>query len=212
MFGFTRRRKWPELPFDEIKKRAQVLVIDDEDFAYKLLFNRDGYRLDKWDDIDDLPKLENGYYDLILLDIQGVGREHSHEQGLGVLKHLRAVNPVQIIVAYSNADWSLRYQEFFRMADATLAKGADYVEFKRTVDNLLKQRFSLGFYLDKIVSVLGDETGDPRHMRELAEKAILTGKTRDIEKALKIGVEKTELVTTVLSIVKSAITLAAALC
>ena len=33
MFGFTRRRKWPELPFDEIKKRAQVLVIDDEDFS-----------------------------------------------------------------------------------------------------------------------------------------------------------------------------------
>ena len=98
------------------------------------------------------------------------------------------------------------------MADATLAKGAVYVEFKRTVDSLLKQRFSLGFYLDKIVLALGDEVSDPRRMRALAEKAILRGSTRSFEKALKGGVEKTELVTIVLSIVKSAIALAAVLC
>lgn len=212
MFGIVRKKRWPDLPFDEIKKRAQILVIDDADFVYGPLFDRDGYRLDKWDDVEDLSKLEDGYYDLLLLDIQGVGRELSQEQGLGVLRHIRAVNPAHLIIAYSNADWSLRYQEFFRMADATLAKGADYVEFKRTVDSLLKQRFSLGFYLDKIVLALGDEVSDPRRMRALAEKAILRGSTRSFEKALKGGVEKTELVTIVLSIVKSAIALAAVLC
>lgn len=33
----------------------------------------------------------------------------------------------------------------------------DYVEFKRTVDRLLAERFSLGFYEGRILAELGDQ-------------------------------------------------------
>jgi CheY-like chemotaxis protein len=97
------RPQWPTVAFDEMKKRARLLVIDDNDFPYQSLFDRDGYTLDKWNDVDDLSKIESGYFDIILLDLQGVGIAQSAEQGLGVLKHIRRKNPCQILIAYSNA-------------------------------------------------------------------------------------------------------------
>jgi CheY-like chemotaxis protein len=158
---------------DELRRRARILVVDDQEFAYLSLFRRDGYNVDKWEDVVDLQKLESGYYDLILLDIQGVGREHSADQGLGILKHLHRAAPAQIVIAYSNADWSLKYQAFFSMADAVLAKGKDYVEFKRTVDTLILRRFSLEFYVEKVVSLLGEDIQDHAKLRDVARRSIL---------------------------------------
>ena len=83
MWSLFKKPTWPEISLDEIKKRARLLVVDDSDFPYQSLFGRDGYTLEKWPDITDLPKLESGYFDIVLLDLQGVGREQSKEQGLG---------------------------------------------------------------------------------------------------------------------------------
>jgi CheY-like chemotaxis protein len=99
---FNKKTNWPSMKFEEMKKRARILVIDDKPFAYSKLFKNDGYNIEKWDDIKDLPKLETGYYDVILLDIQGVGTKQSVDQGFGILRHLRRENPSQIIVAYSS--------------------------------------------------------------------------------------------------------------
>ena len=209
MFGFFKRKKWPKLSLEEIKKRSRIVVIDDDAFTYKILFKRDGYTIDKWNDVTDLTKLETGYYDIILLDIQGVGRDLSKEQGLGILKHLRQVAPTQIIIAYSNADFSLQYHEFFKLADATLAKNADYVDFKRSVDDLLQKRFTISFYLDKIVGIVKDDVADTQQIRQIAEKAILSRSTEKLEKYLKANIEKAEAVTAVVSIIKSVMTIAA---
>src|SRR4051812_27525384 len=123
-----RGRKWPRIDPKEIMKRARILVIDDEGFPYISLFQRDGYTIELWEDIDDLQALESGAYDLILLDLRGVGRDISSAEGFGVLRHLRRTSPAQMVVAYSNADLSLAYQPFFDEADATLHKTTDYVE------------------------------------------------------------------------------------
>jgi DNA-binding response OmpR family regulator len=173
MFWKRKKQSWPDMPFDEVKKRARLLVIDDDVFAYLELFKADGYAIDHWPDVQDLTKLENGTYDLILLDVQGVGKSISpSEQGLGVLRHLRAVAPAQVIIAFSNADFSLKYHDFFSQADATLPKSADYVDFKRKVDELLKERFSLGFYVSRIVSVAGASAFDRPKLEKEAAGAI----------------------------------------
>jgi CheY-like chemotaxis protein len=174
LFGFFGNRKdWPTLTLEDIKKRARLLVIDDEDFVYRSLFEIDGYVMDKWDDVEDLSKLEQNFFDVILLDVQGVGVKISAQQGLGVLEHIRHTAPAQLVIAFSNADFSLKYQKFFRLADATLSKGADYVEFKRKVDELLLKRFSLGFYVDRIAAVLGASIDDPDRLEKETRKAIL---------------------------------------
>lgn len=181
---------WPEISFEEIKKRSRLLVVDDIDFPYQALFTRDGYTIERWPDVLDLPKLESGAYDIVLLDLQGVGREHSSEQGLGILKHLRHVAPAQVIIAYSNADWPLKYQEFFLLADAVLSKTSDYVDFKRKVDDLLSQRFSLGFYLSRIHHIVGPTIADGEQLDRLVKGSIASHSTEKLHDFLQShGVE-----------------------
>jgi len=160
-------------------------VIDDQAFPHIVLFKKDGYTVQQWKDVEDLASLENGDFDLILLDLLGVGRKHSSDEGLGILKHIRDRSPAQIVVAYSNADIPLSSQPFFRDADAVLHKTrADYVEFKRTVDDLLDRRFSLGFYLDRIGATLGDAAPQAPKARKKARQAILTANTESLQRYL----------------------------
>jgi CheY-like chemotaxis protein len=168
-----RARDWPRVDHPEVVRRSRIVVIDDSEFPYLKLFRRDGYNMDKWNDVRDLPALERGEYDVILLDLQGVGRSlSSDDQGLGVLAHLRETAPAQIVVAYSNAEWSVAYQSFFESADAVLHKTKDdYMAFKRTVDQLLTERFSVGFYVDRAMAELGDMATDD--LRKRTRQAIL---------------------------------------
>jgi CheY-like chemotaxis protein len=201
---FRRQREWPQLQHDEIVKRARLLVIDDGELPYLKLFRRDGYTFDKWSRVKDLPALEAGKYDVVLLDLHGVGLAESADQGFGVLGHLRKVNPAQIIVAYSNAEWSVDYQGFFRSADAVLHKTKDdYVSFKRTVDGLLDQRFSLGFYIARIGKEL-QGSGAPEATLRKAEKAILGGDLRSLERYLSKRVDDEVTVERVLAVAQVA--------
>lgn len=185
MFRFWRRSDaWPSLSLEEIRKRARLLVIDDEEFVYKSLFENDGYVIDKWNDVENLSKLEDNYFDIILLDVQGVGSALSADQGLGILQHIRERAPAQIVIAFSNADFSLKYQTFFERADAVLSKGADYVEFKRKVDGLLVQRFSLGFYVNRISAAIGNHIEDQERLERETRKAILRNRPSDFRKFL----------------------------
>lgn len=206
MFSFLNKRSWPNLSEAEIKKRARILVIDDLDFPYLSLFKKDEYTIDKWNDVDDLEKLETGYYDIILLDIQNVGKSHSTEQGLGILKHLHNVNPAQIIIAFSNADWSLKYHEFFQLADASLPKSGDYFEFKRTVDRLMRDRFTLNFYIDRIAKQAGKTLHDDPKFKKLAAAAIQGGSLRKLEDYLRSTADNAEAVALGLKVAKVAVT------
>lgn len=208
MISFFKKKSWPEVPLTEIRKRARLLVIDDAEFAYQSLFERDGYTIEKWPDVIDLPKLEAGFYDLILLDLQGVGREQSTEQGLGILRHLRRTVPAQITIAYSSADWSLKYQEFFDLADAVLAKGADYVDFKSTVDKLLQQRFSLGFYITRVQELVGQTVNEPERLDSLVRGAVLNGSPKKLQDYLYDKSTDPQTITRVLDVIKIAIGIA----
>jgi len=169
--------KWPVLPLEEIQRRSKILIIDDEEFTYLGLFQRSGYTIEKWNDIDDLNKLENGFYDIILLDLQGVGKKYSKEQGLGILKHIHNVNPTQIIIAYSNSDYSLTYQEFFTMADSALAKTDEFYKFKRTVDELLQKKYSMEFYIQKVNGVLGEKYQTDIQFQKILKEALMKRRT-----------------------------------
>jgi CheY-like chemotaxis protein len=199
---FRTSRGWPTVPHDEIVHRSRILVIDDGDFAYMPLFERDGYTIQQWRDVDDLTALESEGFDLILLDLKGVGAKESSDEGFGVLKHIRETSPSQIVIAYSNSDLSLAYQPFFRDADAVLHKTqTDYVEFKRKVDQLLDQRFSSGFYINRIKRELGEfEAGAPKAVRK-AEKAMVSNRPDSLRRYLVKRIDDEVTVDRVIAIV-----------
>lgn len=165
-------RALPEPTFEQIVGRARILVVDDQEFPYLSLFRRDGYTMTKWRDVNKLSEIEQGKFDVVLLDLQGIGKKLSHDQGLGVLRHIKAVRPTQVVVAYSNADWPVKYQPFFDLADAVLPKSADYVNFKKSVDDLLQEHFSVGFHLQQLRGELTKAGADDWWARRAAKRAV----------------------------------------
>lgn len=209
MFGLPslgRRREWPKFSHEEILKRARLLVIDDSEFPLIKLFKKDGYTITKWNDVKELAQLETASYDLILLDLEGVGRSLSDDQGFGILKHIRATNPTQLVIAYSNQDWSLEYQPFFEEADATLPKTkTDYYEFKRTVDRLLERRFSLDYYVERAQEELQDYSAAAPKARDKVRRAILSGNGERLAKYLNDHVDDRVVVDRVLQVTQIAV-------
>lgn len=183
-------RRLPKPSLEQIVARARILVVDDQDFPYLILFKKDGYNMTRWKDVTKFSEIEQGKFDVILLDLQGIGKKVSQDQGLGVLRHIKTTRPSQVVVAYSNANWPVEYQPFFDMADRVFAKSADYVDFKRAVDELLEEHFDVGFHVSRIeeeLATLG--VGGWRAKRELG-RAIETGDSRRLARLLdKRGVD-----------------------
>ena len=208
MSFFKKANRWPNIELDEIRKRSRILVIDDEDFLYIDLFKSHGYNIEQRDDVDSLNGLIEDPYDVILLDIQGVGRKVSpNDQGLGILRYIKERAPAQMVVAYSASDYSLKYQEFFKRADAVVDKASDFVVFKDVVDKLLVDKFSIGFYVGRIVAAVGHtNVQDAERLARVAEAAILNSDPDKLKKFLrKHGISKGQVATLSLQIVNTAI-------
>lgn len=135
-------------------------------------------------------------------------RDLSQEQGFGILKHLRSTCPTQIIIAYSNADFSLKYQNFFLMADETLFKSDDYVQFKRTVDRFLSSRFSIGFYSERIAKIASPYLSDTDRIKELSKAAILSRKNNKLVAYMERNIDNRDAISMILQIVQVAIGIA----
>jgi DNA-binding response OmpR family regulator len=149
----------PQPPsLEQVRKDASVLVIDDHEFAYQGLFERDGYHIQRWPEVVNLSQLTDSSFDVILLDLHGVGlRESPEMQGLGILRSIKAANTTQLVVAYTSQEWGAKAQTFFSLADAVLAKDDEYIEFKEKVDELLLRRYTPGYFIERMNEALGDQ-------------------------------------------------------
>lgn len=150
-----------EFKSEDVRKRARLLVIDDNPFPPLSLFKRDGYHIERWAKIQNVSQLTDGYFDLILLDLHGVGlTESPTRQGLGILEHIKRANPTQLVITYSAEPWGIVNRDYFAMADEVLEKGQDYIDFKNAIDDLLSRRYSAGYFIAKMNGELGDLAAD----------------------------------------------------
>ena len=185
MLSFLRRvRPWPTVSLDRMRRDARLLVIDDGPFDYLTLFRDNGYTIEHWSDVQNLGELGRGVFDVIVLDIHGVGRELSADQGLGVLRQVRRANPAQLIVAFSAKTFDLGDKQFLDLADAVLEKSADYVDFQATIDRLLEKHYSLSYYVERLRDLARRHISDGAKLRAAAELAILTLDVQPLQKYL----------------------------
>jgi CheY-like chemotaxis protein len=141
---------------EDLRKRAKILVIDDQALPAQRLFQRDGYHFERWAQIKNLSQLTDNHYDIILLDVQGVGLNESPElQGLGILAHVKQSSPAQSVIVYSAQAQKISLRPLIDMADAVLDKDASYVQYKDAVDNLLRERATPGYFIAAINRELG---------------------------------------------------------
>jgi DNA-binding response OmpR family regulator len=158
----------------KIRKRARILVIDDKADAFPVdAMKQRGYNVDYWPDItaECLHRLEKGDYDIIILDIRGVGTQISREEGFGVLKRLKDVNPALTVVAFSGASFDIGESEFFKLADDVLQKPADLFTCEDKINALLANSFGF-LQLWEAVDVLLKSAGAGKWRRGRLKSAL----------------------------------------
>lgn len=157
------------LPLDEAKRRARILVIDDDASAFPVTRLRgEGYNIQQWERLESLRNLEEGQFDIIFLDIHNICSEDvSASGGVGVLEHLKKVNPAQIVIAFSGKKFDLGHEKFWRIADDYLGKPIDMIKAKACIDSLLKEKFTIDRYWQSLTSFLEANGVDAETMTKL---------------------------------------------
>jgi DNA-binding NtrC family response regulator len=173
MVWFSQRRivDLPAPPVSELRKRTRILVIDDDPHSFPFdTLRREGYSIDHWLKVDNLRTLEEGDYDIIFLDIQGVAQEYCEEDGLGVLEHLKQVNPSQIVVAFSAHSYDLSKNRFWRLADDSLSKPVEAAKCKRLIDNLIESKQTPQHYWQAVAELLQRQGLSPKEIDRIEHK------------------------------------------
>jgi CheY-like chemotaxis protein len=140
----------------ELPKQLKILVVDDEDIFPVTGFKEFGYNIDKWDKIDAtrLQSLQNGDFDLIVLDIVGVAQEIAVDDGFEIMQNLKNNNPAQIVIAYSGQTFDISKSDFWQLADEKLGKPTPFVETQEKLHQLIQKKFKIQNYLTLIESIL----------------------------------------------------------
>lgn len=199
-----------EPDIEALRKKAKILVIDDHAFPAQKLFERDGYHFERWPQIRNLSQLTDGHYDIILLDVQGVGLNESPElQGLGILSHIKQSNPSQVVIVYTAQPQKISMRAIIEMADDVLDKDASYVEYKQAVDKLLRARATPGYFIAVINRDLGPRAALVPQMVPKALRALDKGSSRSLETYLRDKLPDAEQVNRILTIVSIGITVLA---
>ncbi|MEC5386602.1 hypothetical protein VVD49_12770 [Uliginosibacterium sp. H3] len=135
----------------ELKKRSKILVIDDLDFAFTDLFRKEGFTIDQWSDVENIDNVLDGRFDIILLDLNGVGKAYSEtEQGFYILKEIKEKNPSQLVIAYTNSSWNAGFFKFKDIADLLLDKQlSEFKDFRNSVLDLLRNKYRISSLLNE---------------------------------------------------------------
>jgi CheY-like chemotaxis protein len=191
-----------EPAIEEIRKKSRILVIDDQEFPYMDLLKRDGYDMERWAEVESLSKLTDGYFDVLLLDINGVGmKESPRRQGLGILEHVKHSNPAQQVILYSSKPQSITQREVLILADSVLDKKAEYVDYKTSIDDLLRTRFTRGYFIAVMNRELGPYAAIAPKAVPKALRALKRGNTESLKAYLTSVLQDPDTVATILTII-----------
>lgn len=173
------------VPIEEVRKRARILVIDDQEWPAQAMFERDGYHIERWAEIKNLSQLTDGHFHVILLDVNGVGlKEDPKLQGLGILSAIKTSNIAQPVVLYSAAKQGLSSSAYIQLADAVLDKKSSYIDFKHEVDGLLLRTATPAYFVAQMNRVLGEQALLAPNAVAKALKAFKRGRTDGLERYL----------------------------
>lgn len=191
-----------EPDIEALRKRAKILVIDDHELPAQQLFERDGYHFERWPEVKSLSQLTDGHYDIILLDLNGVGLNESPDlQGLGILRHIKQSNPAQTVIAYSAQTQKLSALPFLELADSVLDKQASYVDYKEIVDDRLRERATPGYFIAAMNRALGTQAALAPKAVAKAMQALKRGSTATLERYLRERLPDAKQVDRVLTII-----------
>ena len=147
---------------ENLKLKARIAVVDDEEVPYIKPLLANGYNVRYYSDIDNIDEFVRKRYHVIVLDIQGIGKELSQKhQGFGILKYIKSEYPHVVILVYTGGRFSFAmYREESTLADDFLDKDIDFLEFKLKIDSAVRRAFSPSYHAEVRERTLKKEIED----------------------------------------------------
>lgn len=199
MFG-TRQIPAPDL--ETVRKNAQILVIDDQEWPYQKALLAEGYHIERWPEVQSLSRLTDGYYSLILLDIHGVGlKEDPKGQGVGILDYIKRTNPAQRVIVYSAKRQLISSTPILNKADAIFDKGESYVNFRVEIDGFLLSGATAGYFVSAINRELGADAAVVPKLTPKVLRALRNGNVAGVASYLRDTLSDEQKIKIVVSIV-----------
>lgn len=184
-FGKTKIVELPHDQLERIKFQARIAVVDDEEVPLVEKLQKDGYNITKYDDIDEIDSFIRKRYDVVILDIQGIGKNiASKKEGWGILSYLKQEYPHLVIIVFTGADWSItKVKDIADLADFVIGKDLEYLDFKAKLDASIKKAFSPNFHFEVEKKQISKEISNAESFEKIKKIVDLYG--RDKEKTLK---------------------------
>ena len=167
-------------------KKLRVLFVDDEELEITNALKREGYDIEHWRDVENLDQLCDGRYQVILLDVRGIGGKYGGN-GLNVLKYVATHNPLVYTCIFSAKPFTGEEAEVIRQyagrsitKDSTIFELIDIFETyastlsEEKVLEILESKFELNWY----------DKWRLKHGHQLSQSRLAK-----ISKASKIGLE-----------------------
>lgn len=132
-----------ELTIHELKEKTHILFIDDQDFPIVKNLQRGGWNATLIHDISDIDApciLRN---QILFVDINGVAKDLSEEEGIGLVKALKnKYKKSKKVIIYSSDSEGDRFNNAFRVADDFLPKQSEYYDFVEIIEKYAKELFN----------------------------------------------------------------------
>ena len=115
----------PNRVLNKLKREdVRMVLIDDDQFPYLDLLRQHKFNIDTLKDVTSLTTLEA--YDVILCDLNGVGKTFSEQfQGAYLVKEIYKRYPFKIIISYTGISFDARYNEYLKYADFSVKKDVE---------------------------------------------------------------------------------------
>lgn len=120
-------------------KPKNILFIDDEikDFEIVNTLRKNKYTIDTMEDVEDLEEEKIKKAKIIFVDFKGVGKKFGKQQGIDLIKALKAKYKKKktIILFSAHARFSLSHD--LKAGDDSIAKNASIQDFMNMIDRYL---------------------------------------------------------------------------
>ena len=141
MISFFKRYSLEDIKltnFDTSKRlNYKILCIDDQGFSKEDNLRRNNFNITTVIDIDNIEFVSE--YDIVICDIQGVGKKlGSDYEGAHLIAEIKKRFPLKKVIAYSGQTFNTDYNSYFQLADLTLNKDTDLEDWIDFLDDLIK--------------------------------------------------------------------------
>lgn len=117
------------------RENFKIAFIDDEDFVYLERLTNLGFRINKYNDVQDLNMLSS--YDIIISDIRGVGKSfNSDAEEAFILHELKKTYPYKVFAAYTGSAFDIKINSYLS-GIKVIKKDFSIDEWSAAIDSLI---------------------------------------------------------------------------